>query len=102
MSCPSCKNISIPKEDARAGDHTQQSRHSNSLDQIPVSGNPDEAETNSSIPLVENYMDSSSHLLHHCPTFRNIALQKNFENDKDIIDFYRAVIDYRIEHNEDI
>ena len=101
MSCPSCRDFSNPKEDSGTGDHKQPFRNSNTPDLIQVSGTPDETETRSSIPLEGKTLDSSSHLLHHCPAFRNIAVQKNFEDDKDIVSFYQAIIDYWMEHNED-
>ena len=46
-------------------------------------------------------LDSSSHLIHHCPTFRKNLLNKDLSKDEDIVSFFTEIIKHRTENNED-
>ena len=45
-------------------------------------------------------IDTSSHILYHCPAFREQRLHKNFDDDQDLLDFLKEVIDHRIANDE--
>ena len=59
LNCPSCRNISSPKE------------------------------------------DSQKHLMFECPTFNSVRENKDFSNDSDLLEFFKSVLEYKIENNED-
>ena len=44
--------------------------------------------------------DSQQHLLEICPTFNSLRDKVNLDNDEGIIEFFKGVIAYRIEHWE--
>ena len=45
--------------------------------------------------------DTSTHVLYNCPTFRDQRMNKDFSNDQHLVDFFKFVIEYRMENNED-
>ena len=51
--------------------------------------------------IAEERLDTSSHLLYSCPAFWKMRMNKNFEDDHDLCEFYKSVIDYRMENDED-
>ena len=58
--------------------------------------------TSLSIPEEEGneMLDTSRHILYHCPAFREQRLHRNFEDDQDLVDFLNEIIKYRIANDE--
>ena len=58
--------------------------------------------TSLSIPEEERneMLDTSRHILYHCPAFREQRLHRNFEDDQDLVDFLKEIIEYRIANDE--
>ena len=44
--------------------------------------------------------DSQFHLMFECPTFEPLRMDKDLNNDEDLTSFFKEVIEYRIENNE--
>ena len=44
--------------------------------------------------------DTQVHLIFECPAFEDLRKDKNMENDQHLTDFFKAVVAYRIEHDE--
>ena len=45
--------------------------------------------------------DSQSHLLLDCPAFEQLREDKDFSNDQELTEFFKAVIEYRIKNSQE-
>ena len=89
LKCPSCKEF-------RDETTLQEELHSPSANIHPL-----ESLANQEDETSQKDMDTSFHLLYRCPAFREFRINKNFDNDQDLCDFLRQVIEYRMENHED-
>ena len=95
LRCPSCKHPSTPEE------AQQPDSNYNGVDQIQTHESTDQAGKSSSIGEEDFPLDSSSHLIHHCPTFRKNLRNKDLSKDEDLVSFFCEIIRYRTENKED-
>ena len=45
--------------------------------------------------------DTQHHLITECPAFTDIRNEKDMGNDKDLAEFFKAIIQHRMDNNED-
>ena len=81
LRCPSCK---LPSSQEEA---IQPDSNSNGMDQIQTPESTDQAGKSSSYGSEDFPLDSSSHLIHHCPTFRKNLRNKDLSKDEDLVSF---------------
>ena len=95
LRCQSCKHPPSRKE------ASQPESNSNEVDKIQTSESTSQAKECSPNDNEDFPLDSSSHLIHHCPTFRKNLLNKDLSKGEDIVSFFKEIIKHRTENNED-
>ena len=95
LRCQSCKHPSSLEE------ASQPDSNSNEMDIIQTSESAGQAEKSTSNGIEDSPLDSSSHLIHHCPTFRKNLRNKDLSKDEDLVLFFQEIIQHRIENKED-
>ena len=95
LQCPSCKNFSSQEE------YVKPDRNFSQPDLIQQHESTVQADISSSKNEYESPLDSSNHLMFTCPAFRKNRENRDMSNDNDLCDFFREIIQYRIDHDEE-